>query len=520
MRSRTRGSRRRSPPEPRTPGEAEAPSVSFPPVRTAPLRTKRIVAITLAAVLVIAIALAAATTGLADPGIPSGAVAVVDGVEGGTVSQEQLDTALQQAAADLGEKEAPPPTDPDYETDYLGPAMELLLLPIWFEGEASERGITATQEEIDAELADIKKQSFSSEKEFQQFLRESDFSDADIQEQIKQILLQRKLREAVLPATDPADPSPQFTPEELASIYGVDDEAIQRYYDTNQEQFAQPATRDVRVIINSSQAKVEQARKALEADSSPASWKKVAAQYSQDPASKDRGGLLQGVTEDQNDPQLTGAAFAAAEGELVGPFETARGFALIQVEKATEATTVPLEKVGDQVRGTLLTNAQQETSSEFQAEFADKWTDRTICEPEVTTELCSNFEPPAPEQVEGQAFPPPVVSSSPIEPGTATYTGGAATQGAVQTPKRVGDECADPDDVEQAIAAGTILEGQGQVLDPCGPNDPAIQPQAAGQLPPGTVPIGSGGVPPSGAAPPPPAGAGTAPAPGAAPPTP
>ncbi len=289
-------------------------------------KTKRLIAIVLAVLLVGGVALAAATTGLGKPGIPSGDVAIVDGVEGGTVSQEDFDRGLEQAAAQLGLKEVPPTDDPQYQ-GLLDQAMQELLLAYWVEGEAADRGITVTQEEIDAELARIKEQSFASEKEFEQFVERSKFTEEDVDNQVKLTLLRDRLEAEIVPEKPT-----------------ISDDEVEDFYEVNIESFQQPASRDVRVILNSSEAKAEQAKAELEADDSDASWSKVAKKYSEDQASSDRGGLLEGLVEGQGDPQLEEQAFSAAEGEIVGPFETDRGFYVIQVTGITEETTQPLDE--------------------------------------------------------------------------------------------------------------------------------------------------------------------------------
>ena len=68
-------------------------------MKVASAKSKRILAIVLAVLLVGGVALAAATVGLGKPAIPDGDVAVVDGVEGGTVSEEDFTGGLEQAAA-------------------------------------------------------------------------------------------------------------------------------------------------------------------------------------------------------------------------------------------------------------------------------------------------------------------------------------------------------------------------------------------------------------------------------------
>ena len=102
-------------------------------------------------------------------------------------------------------------------------------------------------------------------------------------------------------------------------------------------QFEQPETRDVRQILNKDQAKVERAKALLERDDSPASWKKVAARFSTEKATKDSGGLREDVTAGQSEPALDEQVFSAAEGQLVGPFEGQSGSYLIQVGTITPA---------------------------------------------------------------------------------------------------------------------------------------------------------------------------------------
>lgn len=439
-------------------------------MKTASRKTKRTVAIVLALGLVGAIALFAATVGLGQPGIPDGDVAVVDGVDDGAVSQDDFDRGLEQAAAQLGLEEVPPTDDPQYAS-LLDQAMQELLLAIWVEGEAGDRGITVSQEEIDAELERIKEESFADEAEFQQFVERSQFTDEDVNNQVKLTLLRDQLEATIVPEK----------PE-------IADDEVEDFYEANIESFEQPASRDVRVVLNSSEGKVDEAKASLEADDSDANWQKVAAEFSQDQASKDRGGLLEGLVAGQGDPQLEEQAFTAAEGELVGPFSTDRGFYLVQVVGVTEASTQPLEEAQATIKQQLASSRQQQIAADFQTDFVDKWTQRTVCDEVATVQLCSNFTPPEAEPVEGQPVPPPVVSTQPIEPGTSTIT----------------------------------IDGSAQQGLPQGPQGPPVDPAAATGAPAGAVPIGPGGAataPPAGTAPPATGAAPTAPPPTTPPPT-
>ncbi|MEZ5074252.1 MAG: peptidyl-prolyl cis-trans isomerase [Solirubrobacterales bacterium] len=412
---------------------------------------KRNIAIVLALILVAAVVLVGATSGLGEPGLPEGDAVYVDGVDDGGISQDDLDTALEQAAAQSGLPKVPAPDDPQYEP-LVQQAMQSLILAKWVKGEAADRGITVTDDEIDAELKRIKEQSFSSEKQFQQFVKQNNFSPEDIQEQVELTLLRDRLEQQVM-----AKPT-------------ISDDEIEKFYEVNIDSFKQPASRDVRVILNSSKAKAEQAKQALEQDDSDGSWNQVAKQYSQDQASKDRGGLLEGLTEGQGDPQLEQQAFSAAEGEIVGPFKTDRGWYVIEVMAINPETTQPLAEASKAIEQQLLSARQQQIASEFQSDFTDKWTPRTVCAPADTIELCSNYVAPEPQPTPGQPAPPPVVSTKPIEPGTSTIT----------------------------------IDGTPQQGLPQGPQPPPSK-QGAGQLPPGAVPLGPNGAPttpPTGAPPP------------------
>ena len=145
------------------------------PVASVARPTKRKLAIFLAVILVAVVALVAATSGLGQPGLPDGDVAFVDGVDDGNITQDDLDAGLAQAAARVASRRCRQPTTPSTSRSH-DQAMQSLILAVWVEGEASDRGITATQEDIDAELKQIKSQSFKSEAEFNKFVKQSKFT--------------------------------------------------------------------------------------------------------------------------------------------------------------------------------------------------------------------------------------------------------------------------------------------------------------------------------------------------------
>lgn len=379
-------------------------------------KSKRRAAIIFAVVLAIVVVLVGAKTGIGDPGIPDGDVVVVDDVDDGKISKQQFDAAMEQAAAQAGLKKVPAEDNPQYE-QLRNQALQGLILAVWVRGEAADRDISVTQEDIDEELKRIKDQNFKNEKEFQKFVKQAKFSDEDVQNQVELTLLRNRLE------------------SEIVSDQEVSDKEIKVYYETNEQQFKQPASRDVRVILNEDKKKAEQAKQQLEQDDSTKSWEKVAKKLSEDQASKDRGGLLEGLVQGQGDPQLETEAFGAGEGELVGPFKTDRGFYVIQVTAVNEESTQPLDEVREAIKQQLASVRQQQVAADFQADFVDKWTPRTFCLPDYTIELCRDYVAPEPEVAEGQPTPPPVQSTRPIAPGTAAIPlDGAPQRGLPQGP--------------------------------------------------------------------------------------
>jgi foldase protein PrsA len=422
---------------------------------------KRLVALVFALVLVGAILLVAATSGLGRPGVPGDAVAVVDDVDDGEVSR---DRAMEQSAARLGLREVPPPTDPQYE-QLNAETMQGLLLEVWAEGEAADRGIEVTDDDVQAELDEIQN-SFRNEEEFARVVEQSKFCTedeiandvppaecADVVEQGRLLALQRALSDAFASSGEPE----------------ISDADVEEFYDANIESFQTPATRSVRVILNEDSKQVEKAQAELEglAPDDPdfeKAWKAAATKYSQDQASKDRGGLLEGLVEGQGDPELDTEVFAAPVGELSEPFETSRGTYMIQVVEETPDSTQPLEEAAPAIEQQLTSARQQAQQTAVQNEFLEKWTRLTNCIDEVMMEFCSGFVPPEPEQIPGQpAQPEPaaVNSSSPIAPGTSTIS----------------------------------IDGNTTPGLPQGPKVPAPEAPPAGALPPGALPIGPGGAP-------------------------
>ncbi len=454
---------------------------------------KRLVIIVLSAVVIVALILAAATAGLGRPGVPSDAVAIVDHVDNGVVTHDAYEHALDQTVAQLGLKDVPPPSDPQY-AQINDQTMQGLLLAIWARGEAHDLGIDVTDQDVQDQLDSIKK-SFKSEAEFTKVVQQSKFCTdaeikantppeqcADVQNQARLLALEQKL-------TDAWNKTPTVT-----------DQDIQDFYDANKSSFETPAQRSVRVILNKDQQQVNAAKQKLQGLSpdDPAfakTWQQTAAKYSQDQASKDRGGLLEGLVKGQGDPQLDDQVFSAPVGQLVGPFKTDRGYYLIEVVDDKPASTQPLDDAKAAIKQQLVQARQQAQQQQIQNDFIDKWKRRTECIPAVMMQFCDGYVPPE-TTTPGAPTPPPVQSTSPIAPGTATFSVDGTTQtGLPQGPKvAISKQAA----AAAAAAAGGVPTGA--VPSGAAPATGAPRPRApprprAGRLPDAPFVSAGGGEP-------------------------
>jgi parvulin-like peptidyl-prolyl isomerase len=363
----------------------------------------------------------AVAQGLGKKSVPSGDIALVTHVpkEIGHISEAAYKTSLLQQTAQSGAKKAPKAGSKKAEELHKA-AIGELLNKAWIFGEAEELGIELTKKEVETELAKVKKESFKTEKAFQEFLKEDHFTEKEVTERIELQLISTKIQEKITKQAPP--------PSEAA---------IKEYYEKEKAtQYTKKPTRDVRVIVNENKKEVEEAQKALEADNSAASWKKVTKKYS--PTTATNGGLQKEIAEEFLTEPLKKDIFGAATGELVGPVKQEKNYLLLEV------VTLHPEKVQpfSEVKSTISTQLAEEGSQKYFTEwvgvnFQQKWSQRTTCASGYQIESCSNY--PASERLAKSReqykscyeaepktppteCPAPVTQNAPAVPGTVSLS--------------------------------------------------------------------------------------------------
>ena len=263
----------------------------------------------------------------------------------------------------------------------------------------------------------MKKESFKSEAEFQKFLKESHFTSDDVNEKVLIQMLSKELQEQL------KEKAPTPSQSEIKAYYEA----------AKATQFTQKPSRDIRKVLTKDRKKAEEAAAALGKDNSAKNWEKVAKKYSEDPTTKESGGLQKAVQEGTLEEPLNGEVFGTPEGELKGPTKGKGGYVVFEVVNSTPESVQDLKTVESQIQSTLAQRNEQEYFANFVTSFQTEWSQRSFCAAEFTTERCANFKgsghaktaPAAcyeanPKGGLPEACPAPVSQLIPALPGTVT----------------------------------------------------------------------------------------------------
>jgi foldase protein PrsA len=267
-----------------------------------------------------------------------------------------------------------------------GEVMQFLIQAQWVQQEAANQKIKVSDAEVKRSFEDQKKQAFPTDKKYQEFLKTSGMTEPDILFRVKLDTLQQKLTQKV-------------TEEEAK----VTDSDVSDYYDKNKKRFAQPERRDLQVVLTRTEAKANQAKRALQKGGS---WKSVAKKYSIDQASKAQGGKLPAQAKGTLEKALDQAVFSAKKGQIKGPVKTQFGWYVFDVEKITKASQQSLEQAKETIRQTLASQNQQKALDKFVADFQKKWKERTECQKGYVTQVCKGAKAtPTPTPATGAPQP-------------------------------------------------------------------------------------------------------------------
>lgn len=218
--------------------------------------------------------------------------------------------------------------------------------------EATAAGVTASDDEVNKQLGELKGR-FPSPEKFQEELKKNGLTEAEIAKQIRENLVMQK-----------------FVETKVVADVKVSDADVKAFYDKNPDKLTRPERIHIRHILvgvsktptpedkKKAQAKADELLAKLKAGGD---FAKLAEESSDDPGSKAKGGDLSWVSRGQMVKPFEDAAFALKKPNEISPVvESQFGFHIIQLLEHQDAGKVPFDEVKDKISGFLKQQQQKE----------------------------------------------------------------------------------------------------------------------------------------------------------------
>ncbi|HEX6391061.1 MAG TPA: peptidyl-prolyl cis-trans isomerase [Solirubrobacteraceae bacterium] len=297
------------------------------------------------AILLTIAALSAVPTATAQaPALPADAAATVGDRPIATATVEHWITIARRSA-------------PAKRAALVEQVMQFLISAEWVRAEATQQGITVTPEQVRAEFARTKKQSFRTEKEFQEFLAESGQTLDDILFRVEVDLLSTALRKKATSGL------PQPTEARLRS-----------YYRTHKRQFRRPRLH-VAVIVERRTKRA--AQRALDAVRSGRSWTGQ--------------GAARRAAEYLTLPRLAWHIRHARRGVPSGPVKSVGRWYVFELRRIHPARQRTYQQSRAAVRARLTAEAEERALGAFLVGFNQYWKAKTVCRRGYSTEDCGTI---------------------------------------------------------------------------------------------------------------------------------
>ena len=275
--------------------------------------------------------------------VPAGAIASVGDA---TVTQQQFDEIWAQVKAQYASSQGAPPFPKEGTATYdqlKASIVNYLVQNELIKKKAAEMGVTVTQKQVDENIKQIiASPQVGSQKKLDALLKKAGLTMDQLRAQRAALLLQTALQAKV------------------GANVKVTAEQIKAYYDnpSNKAQFVVADSVTARHVLASSKAEALKVEKLLAADPSDANWKKVAAKYSIDPGSKDKGGELGTFGKGRMVPQFDKVAFSIKPGTISAPVHSQFGWHVVEVTKKTPGSTMTFAEAKSMIEQSLKSQLQ------------------------------------------------------------------------------------------------------------------------------------------------------------------
>jgi foldase protein PrsA len=234
---------------------------------------------------------------------------------------------------------------------------------------AQENHVSPTDAQINAEIDKIKARYPNGQ--FDMLVKQQGLTDADVRNIFRQqLVLQQAVAKRIPPVTDAQ---------------------VAAFFKAQHSMFDKPEQVRARHILLRDEKTANMVEAKLK---SGGDFAALAKQYSTDPATKDKGGELGFFGRGQMVAPFDQAAFSLKVGAISAPVHSPFGWHIIQVEEKKGATKATLAGTSDQIRQTLMQQAESQQIQPFLAELRSK-ANITVSDPRFA-DLANTPLPPTP----------------------------------------------------------------------------------------------------------------------------
>ncbi len=250
--------------------------------------------------------------------------------------------------------------------------MDFLIRAYWYQAEATKLHFKVTNAELQTQFQQAKKQQFPTAAAFQTFLTQSGQTMQDILFRVRVNAIYKKL-----------------LAKHQATVTAA---AIQAYYTAHPTQFGTAESRDIRIVRTNTLAAANAAKKALESGPELGHGRQEVLDRR---ATKNKGGLLSGVTKGQEEQALDTAAFSAPVNKLIGPVHGQFGYYVVEVTKIKPATQQTLAQATPLIKQILTGRQQTAAQTAVDAQAKKAWQSQTKCRSDYAMADCAGYKAPA-----------------------------------------------------------------------------------------------------------------------------
>jgi hypothetical protein len=237
--------------------------------------------------------------------------------------------------------------------------VTLLVEQAELDQKAASMGIKVTAADIDARVAQVKKQYFGgSQKKYLAELKKQGFTEDQARAEVfrPQLISER-------------------VQKQVTKDVKVSDAAVQKYYDDNKSLYQQPESRDVRyILVGKSKATAQSVYQQLVKGGDKA-WCTLAKKYAKDASGQNCGKAT--FTKGQTVAIFNTTAFSSPAKKVAKPFydptQYKAWFVMEPLGPVKPKSTTPEKQVASQIKSTLLTNKQKAAISSFSSSLTKSY---------------------------------------------------------------------------------------------------------------------------------------------------